>query len=231
MTLHQRSARFAKPLIVWITLSTILSLVTLVFRQPAPAQILIAQVSLPPNIRQFLADFDLTPVDCGAGAASIQLEENTVCVQPSARIAAGSYVYDAATDQIKPLRNLPANPVVPPSPVQPRPGSTPANPTVATQSSYRFNFTNSFDYSNCLEDIMQLYKNQHFNPQTRRSSCLPEVFQANSRSLTQSQALDLIKAADAYATSAMSPAIYPPRGLRNRIAQEFGYTYALDINR
>lgn len=230
MTLHQRLAQFAKPLLVWITLSTVLSLVIFTFRQPAPAQILITQVSLPPNIRQFLADFGLTPVDCGEGVASIQLGENTVCVQPSARIAVGAYVYDTATDRIKPLHNPSTHPV-PPSPAQPSPSSSPSNQTTATQSSYQFNFTNSFDYSNCLEDIIQLYKNQRFNPQTRRSSCLPEVFQATSRPLTQAQTLDLIRAADDYATLAMSPAIYPPRGLRNRIAQEFGYTYALDTNR
>ena len=184
-------------------------------------------ISLPPNITQILEDFELTPVACTDGVVTIKIGPGTVCVQPSNRLPAGDYIYDAASDQIKPSQNQPRS--ANSAPRQTVPDNSGSNQTTATQSTYRFNFINILDYSNCLEDIMQLYKNQRFNSQTRRSTCLPEVFQAGN-TLSREQAISLIESADTYATSSLSPAIYPPGGTRARIKQEFGYTYAIDKN-
>lgn len=197
--------------------------------QPQRITLLVAQgISLPPNITQMLEDFELTPIACTDGVVTIKIGPGTVCVQPSNRLPAGDYIYDAATDQIRPSQNQPRS--ANPAPEQTVPSNSGSNQTTATQSTYRFNFNTILAYSNCLEDIIQLYKNQRFNSQTRHSTCLPEVFQLGN-TLSREQARSLIESADFYATSLLSPALYPPRGTRARITQEFGYTYAIDENR
>jgi hypothetical protein len=58
---------------------------------------------------------------------------------------------------------------------------------------------------------------------------LPEVFQVyGNKGLSPSQALELIRAADQYATYQLNPILYPPQGQRARIAKMFGFTYQID---
>ncbi|TAD84138.1 MAG: hypothetical protein EA000_13280 [Oscillatoriales cyanobacterium] len=65
--------------------------------------------------------------------------------------------------------------------------------------------------------------------QGRKSSCLPDVFQASNRGLSKSQALDLIQAANAYATSpTLTQPLYPPKGQRMRINEMFRFVYHID---
>jgi hypothetical protein len=179
-------------------------------------------ISLPPNISQFLTDYGLTPVKCSSETASLQLETNKICVRGRG-LKPGEYIYDSATDEIKPLQNQ----THPESPVQSQPGSR------QMKSQYTFTFTNVQQYSNCLEDIIQLYKDkERFRRQGRRSTCLADIFQKNSeQGLSKDQALELIRTADSYATSSfLVVPLYPPRGIRRRIAQEFGFIYKLDAD-
>lgn len=46
--------------------------------------------------------------------------------------------------------------------------------------------------------------------------------------LSQAEARRVIIAADQYATTALTPKLYPPAGLRRQVAQLFDYTYSLD---
>lgn len=171
------------------------------------------ETALPPNIEQLLDDFELTPAACSARAAVIQIGSGTVCVQASDRLPAGNYTYDPDTNEIR--RSQPQTPQA-----------------GGTQPAVQFTFRNILDYSNCLEDILQFYKDSNrLMQQGRRSNCAADTFATNAnQGFSRDQALQLIRAADAYAT-AMSPAIYPPAGMRKRIAEEFGFTYALDTDR
>ncbi len=90
-------------------------------------------------------------------------------------------------------------------------------------------FTTVLDYSNCLEDILQLSQNrEQFKQRGRRSDCLTDLFRARIETgLSGSQTLQLIEAANAYATS-LRPRLFPPRGQRLRIAEQFGFIYEID---
>lgn len=97
-------------------------------------------------------------------------------------------------------------------------------------ASPRFTFLNVLEYSNCLEDIIQLYQNSdRVRQQGRKSSCLPDVFQASNTGISKSQALELIQAANVYATSpTLTQPLYPPKGQRMRISEMFGFVYHID---
>ncbi|PSB23264.1 hypothetical protein C7B76_00870 [filamentous cyanobacterium CCP2] len=94
----------------------------------------------------------------------------------------------------------------------------------------QFNFLDVLSYSNCLEDVIQLYQNTaRLRTQGRRSDCLSNVFAQYPNGISRSQALEIITAADRYATSNRRDALlYPPRGQRVRIQEIFGYTYGID---
>ena len=95
---------------------------------------------------------------------------------------------------------------------------------------YQFIFPTALSYSNCLEDIIQLYQDpSHLKQQGRRGDCVPEVFVKYASGISRSQAVELVTAANARATDRHSyPFIYPPKGQRLRIQQLFGFTYRLD---
>ncbi|NJO41116.1 MAG: hypothetical protein HC769_28020 [Cyanobacteria bacterium CRU_2_1] len=94
----------------------------------------------------------------------------------------------------------------------------------------QFSFLDALSYSNCLEDVIQLHQNpQRLQDQGRRSECLPEIFTQYSNGISQAQAVEIIAAADRYATQELNVTIlYPPRGQRVRIQELFGYTYMID---
>lgn len=95
----------------------------------------------------------------------------------------------------------------------------------------RFTFTNILEYSNCLEDIVQISQApEQLKQQGRKSNCLVDVFQKyENTGISQSVALELVEAANNYATSAQRTAkIFPPKGLRLKIAQIFGFVYQID---
>ncbi|WAL58467.1 COP23 domain-containing protein [Thermocoleostomius sinensis] len=94
----------------------------------------------------------------------------------------------------------------------------------------QFNFFDILSYSNCLEDVIQLYQDpQRLKRSGRRSDCLSEVFARYPNGISRSQALEIITAADRYATSSRRDTLlYPPRGQRVRVRELFGFTYAID---
>lgn len=101
-----------------------------------------------------------------------------------------------------------------------------------SRSTYRFDFTSSTEYSNCLEDILLLHANkEQLQQQGRQSNCLAEVFQTNlQRGVSKNQARQMIESANRYATSSLRPKLYPPRGQRERIAALLGFIYEVDKN-
>jgi hypothetical protein len=137
---------------------------------------------------------------------------------------------------IEPLQ--PAGVTIEPIAPQLAPLTTPpTNPNSGTsitpmQPTGQFTFTNSLQYSNCLEDILQLYQaGAKFRLEGRRSNCRDEIFQAyRNRQIPKEQALELVQVADFYATSLLSNKLYPLGGQRQRIRQMFGLTYAIDTN-
>ncbi len=93
-----------------------------------------------------------------------------------------------------------------------------------------FAFKNAQAYSLCVEDVLQLYiDRKNFQKNGRTSDCLPEVFQAYSeKGLSKNQALELLQAANVYATKDLSIRMFPLQGQRSRIQQLFGFAYEID---
>ena len=110
--------------------------------------------------------------------------------------------------------------------------SSVSNPFKPTQSTVQFIFTNGLQYSNCLEDILQLYLvGPQFRTEGRKSSCRADIFQAyKGKQMPKQQALELIQMADFYATSLLTSKLHPPKGQRQRVRQMFGFIYAIDAN-
>ncbi|HEY9637819.1 MAG TPA: hypothetical protein V6D14_30785 [Coleofasciculaceae cyanobacterium] len=155
------------------------------------------------NLNQLVTQWGLTPIPCTAGVVTIRLDTNTVCVRPTPQLLAGDYIYNVASNQLNPVK-----------------------------VGAPFTFKSVSEYGNCLEDLLRLYEDkERFGQQGRLSNCSAEVFQAYSNNgLPKEQALQLIKTADFYATSLLNPKLYPPLGLRRRIAQSFGFIYEIDTN-
>ena len=119
------------------------------------------------------------------------------------------------------------------SPTSPASNLNPAlNPLEPIQVTNQFTFTSLAQYSNCLEDMLQLYLvGSQFRLEARRSNCRTDVFQAyKGKQMPKQQALELIQMADFYATSLLTSRLYPPRGQRQRVQQVLGFTYAIDAN-
>lgn len=81
---------------------------------------------------------------------------------------------------------------------------TPAQPAAAGP---QFRFRSAHEYSLGLEKVLQAYQNGQ---------------------LSQKEGLNLIAAANTYATTQLSAKLYPPLGQRQRIQQLFKFTYEID---
>lgn len=151
-----------------------------------------------------------------SGPLSVASDQIATATPVPGPIVFGSQGIPASIDS-QPANSQPAN-------------SQPAN-SQPISTGVRFSFQNVFEYSNCLEDIIQLYQDpERLVQQGRRGNCLPEVFSTYaSQGLSQAQALEVIKAANQYALNASAGRwLFPPAGLRIRIQQLFGFTYAID---
>jgi hypothetical protein len=95
---------------------------------------------------------------------------------------------------------LPTLAIAPPPAAQPTLQSTPSQPP-------QFTFRTVAEYSEGLEQLLRAYEQGQ---------------------VSKSEARQAIVAADQYATTTLTPKLYPPAGQRNRVAQLFDYVYAID---
>jgi hypothetical protein len=85
---------------------------------------------------------------------------------------------------------------------------SPAQPPVQdTATQPQFEFRNVLDYSKGIENVISSFKNGQ---------------------LSQSEARRVIVAADQYATTVLTPKLFPPAGIRRQVAQLFDFTYSID---
>ncbi len=147
----------------------------------------------------------LIPVSCSSEATIIFMETKSVCVQPTSVLTAGRYIYSPQANYLQ--RFEPPNAPLP-----------------------QFTFTNALTYSNCVEGILQMYQSPSSTAaKAKPGSCAREIAKVYGvGGLTQAQALNILQAADAYATQGLSSRLYPPRGQRDRIADLFGLRYKID---
>ena len=114
------------------------------------------------------------------------------------------------------------------------PATPQAPPTSATSptppSALQFTFTNTLEYGDCIEVILQRYKKtREFTSRERQSQCFTNLQQVYpSESLTRVETLNAIATANFYATTLLDRELYPVKGQRMRVAQQFGFIYKID---
>ncbi|MBE9170234.1 serine protease [Pleurocapsales cyanobacterium LEGE 06147] len=169
-----------------------------------------------------IKNWGLNPASCNEQAVSILIDGKEYCTQPADWLSLGKYKYIRNEDRLEPISQASQQP-------EPEPEPNSSN-TQALAVAPKFTFTSVWEYGNCLEDILQLSLGpEQLRQRGRMSNCLADVFQVyGNTGLSQSQALELIRAADVYATSQLNPSLYPPQGQRARIAKMFGFTYQID---
>lgn len=162
----------------------------------------------PPNLEQLVSQWGYTRVACVAGAVFIRSGSLIICVNPTAELPAGEYTYDGVSNQLVAVSSAPAG------------------------EKLTFSFTRLADYTNCVDDILTLYKErERFQQQPRRGNCLPQQIQAYAETgISKQQALELLKAANEYVSTALTVRFYPLRGQREQIASLFGFIYDVDTN-
>jgi hypothetical protein len=87
--------------------------------------------------------------------------------------------------------------------------SAPVATTTANPSAPRFGFRTEQEYQAGLDKVLQSYQ---------------------QRQMSQADALNIIRAANDYATTQLPAALYPPAQQRQFIGQVFGFGYAIDSN-
>jgi hypothetical protein len=118
---------------------------------------------------------------------------------------------------------VPIDPATPQTPTAPDTSFTP--PT-----NLHFAFTNTLEYGDCLEVMLQLYqKTRELTPRERQNQCFTGLQQVYpSESLTRTEALNAIATANFYATTLLDRELYPVKGQRMRVAQQLGFIYEID---
>jgi hypothetical protein len=157
------------------------------------------------TLAPLVSRWGLMPVPCTDQAARIQMGGEAICVAASAALPGGSYTYDPVANRL----NF----------VQQNTASTP-----------RFVFSNALAYSNCVDDILQLYLEPKAPLMTeRQGSCAAEIVSLYGHGgLTWTQTLELLKAADIQVSATGN--LFPQWGQRERIARMFGFVYRMDVD-
>jgi hypothetical protein len=92
-----------------------------------------------------------------------------------------------------------------------------------------FTFTNLYDYSTCLDGLLLLYEGR-LQLQKANNPCLDRIMDIYGNNLSQQQGREIIELANFRATRLLAGKLYPPLGIRRRVAIAFGYIYEIDAN-
>jgi hypothetical protein len=206
--------------------------------QPAaaiPSPSAIAQTEISPTTNQMMKlaaswGFELTRCQGNVAIIRHDITGEKACIVPNSHIGVGKFVYDSAKNQIHPetvqetsssLENLEKKEYVNP---QPQTKDPRINQIV-------FNFDNVYDYSTCLDIILLAYEDRQLELQnTTKNECAENILNLLGNNLSKDLALQLIASADIYATQTLENRLYPPLGLRRRVAINIGYVYDIDKN-
>lgn len=190
---------------------------------PIKPEIVDNRISQAPNQMMQLADgwgFELTQCRGNVAIISHDLTGEKACIVPNSDLKAGRFTYDSANNKIYSETSREAS----------NSNSEPLNREVETQEIV-FDFDNSYDYSTCLDNILLAYENRQLElQQSTKNECSNNILNTFGNHLSEDVTLDLIESADSYATQDLDIKLYPPFGLRRRVAINLGYVYDIDKN-
>ena len=216
---------------------------------PSPSKIAQTEISPTPNqMMEFAASwgFELTPCQGNVAIIRHDLTGEKACIVPNSQIGVGKFVYDSANNKIRPenvqetsssLETIEKKEYANTSIGSGRENrSFPSvNPQPQTKdpriNQVVFNFNNVYDYSTCLDVILLAYEDRQLELQnTPKNECANNILNLLGNNLSRDLTLQLIISADVYATETLVNRLYPPFGLRRRVAINLGYVYDIDTN-
>ena len=184
------------------------------------------------QMMEFASSWGFKLTECQDNVAIIRhdITGEKACVIPTSKIGVGKFVYDSANNKIFPETVYETSSVsetvekkeyINP---QPQTKDPRINPTV-------FNFNNVYDYSICLDLILLAYEDRQLELQNvTQNECSESIFNLLGNNLSKDLTLQIVASADAYATKNLENKLYPPLGIRRRVAINLGYIYEIDIN-
>ena len=190
---------------------------------PSNPEIVDTEISQAPNQMMQLAEtWGFTLADCQGNVAVIRhdVTGEQACVAPTSELKAGEFIYDSANNRIYSETTQETSN-----------SDTDLATREAPTQEIVFDFTNSYDYSTCLDNILLAYENRQVELQhSAKNECAYNILNTFGNRLSEDTALELITAANTYATQDLDIQLYPPFGLRRRVAINFGYVYEIDRN-
>ena len=176
------------------------------------------------KLQEIVNGYGLNSVSCSSQrVSSIHYGNEKVCVTPSRQLPAGNYVFNPTNNQIVPVQQS----TIEPSTHRIQPNRIPSGGGIEDLS---ITFNTLGEYIDCVENILHLYEGR-LDASNQNDQCVGEVIEAfGTRSLTKSQAYQILDLANFQATQIQTPKFFPPRGIRIRAARLLGYTYELDAN-
>ena len=226
---------------IFLTSLLIILTETISLSQPRPTVI---PATNPENsFEQTLKKWGFNVIPCQGNSAKIQYKGTPICVQATDEIPAGSYTYNDNTNQIVPsLSTAISDPKLQPANNSTQPlQKTPNNIDMGKL----FVFTNLYDYSSCLDDILRLHLGElrRENNQItlvygdfsriheKKSFCIDKIIDLyGNRQINNVEVFELFDLANFRATKLLAARLYPPLGIRQRAAKYIGYIYEMDRN-
>ena len=196
---------------------------------PPKPQIVGRQLQAPNQMMQMLSVWGFMSTACQENVAEVRhsVTGEKACVQPNGEIEIGKFVYDSASNQIRPDEptTLEANQE---NSWQTNPVPQAEDPRIADMV---FTFNNRYDYSTCIDAILLIYEGRDSDLQRMEGNeCTQKVTDLFGTQLSEALALQLIDIANFRATKLLKLSLYPSLGLRQRVAMRLGYIYDVDKN-
>ena len=155
------------------------------------------------------------------------------CAVPNEELQAGNFIYNSDDNTISPVTIQQASQpeTASPAEIETKPSDSVAKAQDARIEEVVFDFNNVYDYGACLDVILLAYEERNTElEKVSKNECATNVLDVFSNNITKDVALQLIKSANVHATEVLKDKLYPPLGIRRRVAINLGYVYDIDKN-
>ena len=194
-----------------------------------------ASTQTPNQMIELLSSWGFNIIECQDNVVSIKhdLSGDIGCVTPNEELQAGNFIYNSSDNTISPITTQPASQseTVTPTEVESKPNDSVGKVQDIGIEEITFDFNNLYDYGVCLDVILLAYEKRDTElEKVAKNDCANNVLNAFGNNLSQDTALQLIESANTHATEVLENKLYPPLGIRRRVAIELGYVYDIDQN-
>ena len=189
----------------------------------------------PNQMIELLSSWGFDIIECQENAVNIKhdVTGEVACAVPNKELQAGNFIYNSDDNTISPLNNqqISQSETSSPTEIEAKPNNSVAQAQDISAEEIKFDFNNVYDYGACLDVILLAYEERTTElEKVAKNECATNVLNTFGSNLSQDTALQLIKSANFHATEVLKDKLYPPLGIRRRVAIELGYVYDIDEN-